>query len=300
MVFDHIFTDWFSIMNDLDLKKLLKEHPKCINDGAKLKAILLDTYPNIPKAMLNTIVAMVNLGIVSKIQHCKTVTFLEQNRWKQKVLNEGYSENIVNECLKLFIDSIKLLDSTTSNIAKYNDNDFTIKDFVLVKYCGVKSDVKIPNGIKVIGKNAFEKSKVVSVVIPDSVLTIDLKAFFGCDKLTNITMSNNIVEIKEDAFSCCPELNSFIIPDSIRTIENYAFYGCMKFTGITIPNQVSTIGIRAFYNCFNLKLVIYQGTMAQLENIAKCFVIDDDENIVFTANVKCLDGIIPSKALPYL
>ena len=42
---------------------------------------------------------------------------------------------------------------------------------------------------------------MVSVVIPDSVLTIDLKAFFGCDKLTNITMSNNIVEIKEDAIN---------------------------------------------------------------------------------------------------
>lgn len=287
-------------MNDLELKEILKTHPDCTTNGTKLKAILLDTYPNIQKAMLNTLVIIVNLGIASEIQHCKTVTFLEENRWKQKILDEGYSENVVGECLKLFIDSIKLLNSTTSNIAKFDDNDFTVKDFVLVKYCGVKSDVKIPNGIKVIGKNAFEKSKVISVVIPDSVLAIDSKAFFGCDKLTNITMSNNIVEIKEDAFSCCPELNSFIIPNSIRTIDNYAFYGCMKFKGITIPNQVSSIGIRAFYNCFNLKLVTYQGAMAQLENIAKCFVIDDDENIIFTANVKCLDGIIPSKVLPYL
>lgn len=41
-------------MDKIDLQQLINDYPECITNGAKLKAILLDTYPEISKAIVNT------------------------------------------------------------------------------------------------------------------------------------------------------------------------------------------------------------------------------------------------------
>lgn len=40
-------------MNNIDLKKIIEQHPDCVNNGSKLKGIILDLYPDTPKAVIN-------------------------------------------------------------------------------------------------------------------------------------------------------------------------------------------------------------------------------------------------------
>ena len=61
----------------------------------KLKAILLDTYPEISKAIVNTLVIMVNSGIAKEIQDSENVTELDKSRWQKQLENEGFAENVI-------------------------------------------------------------------------------------------------------------------------------------------------------------------------------------------------------------
>ena len=91
---------------------------------------------------------------------------------------------------------------------------------------------------------------VDSVVIPESVTydgvtysvtTIGEKAFYGCKKLTSVTIGNSVTTIGDNAFFDCSSLTSITIPNSVTTIGEYAFCYCSGLISVTIGNSVTTI-----------------------------------------------------------
>ena len=94
-------------MSNIDLKQIIINHPDCINNGTKLKAILLDTYPGLSKAIVNTLVIMVNLGIVKEIHDSENITEFDKSRWK-KILGDDYgiSDKYIEIALEICIKSI--------------------------------------------------------------------------------------------------------------------------------------------------------------------------------------------------
>ena len=79
--------------------------------------------------------------------------------------------------------------------------------------------------------------------------TIETSAFFKCESLTSITISESVTNIGDSAFSHCNSLASINIPESITSITRSMFSGCDALTSITIPENVKSIGISAFSNC---------------------------------------------------
>ena len=78
-------------------------------------------------------------------------------------------------------------------------------------HTGEATDIVIPSeidGHKVtsIGTSAFKNSKLISVVIPDSVTSIGSEAFAGSASLTSVTIPASVTEIAEDAFVGCEQL----------------------------------------------------------------------------------------------
>lgn len=93
----------------------------------------------------------------------------------------------VNLCYSSTTKKVKdvldhLIDETFSQfdifVIETDKDGFKVKDGVLVKYYGSKYDVVIPDSVKVIQKDAFRDClRLVSVVIPASVVEIDKKVF---------------------------------------------------------------------------------------------------------------------------
>ena len=128
----------------------------------------------------------------------------------------------------------------------------------LIRYPEGKSATSyiIPNSVTSIGIYAFYKcSSLTSVTIPNSVTSIGSHAFNDCSNLTYITIPNSVTSIGNNAFNGCTGLTSITIPNSVTSIGNYAFSECSKLTSVTIPNSVTSIGIYAFYNCTGLTSV---------------------------------------------
>lgn len=103
------------------------------------------------------------------------------------------------------------------------------------------------------------QQKTGSVVIPDSVTNIE-SAFYGCGKLTDITIGKGITEIGRDAFTHCSGLTNITIPDNVTKIKMNAFSYCYYLNSVIIGENVTAIEYNAFYDCNKLTSVIFKNT----------------------------------------
>ena len=134
-----------------------------------------------------------------------------------------------------------------------NNDEFVVKDNVLLSYQGDNSEVTIPSGITEIGPSAFQNNKVVTkVTFSSDVEKVSSRAFLGCKNLTDVVLNDNLTYLGLNAFSNCTSLKSINLTDKITTIGDYAFSCCTALTEITIPISVETIGNYAFYKCTSL------------------------------------------------
>ena len=76
-------------------------------------------------------------------------------------------------------------------------------------------------------------------------------AFFGCSRLTSLTLPSGVTEIGDDAF-CYSGLTSLTLPSGVTKIGDYAFFGCSRLTSLTLPSGVTKIGGYAFSGCSGL------------------------------------------------
>ena len=205
-------------MDKIDLQQIINNYPDCVTNGAELKAILLDTYPDMSKAMVNTLVIIVNDGIAKEILDSEAITGLDKFRWQKKLEDDyGLSEKVITSGIDMFVECRDYC----------NPDDFEIKNGVLISYKGSYPIVHIPSNVTIIGDKAFYScSRLTSITIPDSVTSIGNYSFYGCRELTSVTIGNSITSIGNYAFVYCSGLRSITIQESVTSIGDYSFYGC--------------------------------------------------------------------------
>ena len=163
-------------------------------------------------------------------------------------------------------------------------------------YCNNLNMINIPSSVTSIGSEAFaysattkifnitdigvwckiNKSKLVhgtyklflnnvevkNLLIPSEVIKVENNAFYFCESITSITISESEEDITlgSHAFANCPNLTHATISNSVSVIPPYAFYDCSNLTEITIGNNVSIIWLAAFTNCPIEKFYSYSET----------------------------------------
>lgn len=138
-------------------------------------------------------------------------------------------------------------------------------------------------------------SKSGRYVVPNTVVTIDEKAFYQCSRLTEIVLPNSLVTIGNYAFYGCTSLTDINIPKSVKYIGNSAFYECSKITEIILPNSLKYLGNLAFYNCSSVtnltigtKLTrIGDNTFYNLNRITEIVIPDNVKSIGAAAFSYC-------------
>lgn len=130
----------------------------------------------------------------------------------------------------------------------------------------------IPEGVKIIGSQAFAGKMITSVTIPSTVTTIEWGAFENCSALTSCNLPNSVVKIEDYAFReiglTTPLYNDkfFVfqprntegevtIPDGIVHITSTALADCEKITKINFPTSLKSVGVDVFWNIDSIRSI---------------------------------------------
>ena len=91
------------------------------------------------------------------------------------------------------------------------------------------------------------------------VVSLGKQAFYGCAKLTSVTIPEGVTNIADQAFYNCSSLTNVVFPSTLKSIGASAFIGCQNLARINIEALRLTIGDRAFRDCDGLQTIRFTG-----------------------------------------
>ena len=141
---------------------------------------------------------------------------------------------------------------------------FVIENGVLKEYKGTSKVVTIPNTVKKIGESVFENSNITSVTIPSSVEMIGRNAFYKCESLKTVNISEGLTTIDERAFAYCSQLESITLPDSVTAIKRFAFSYCDNLKKVDVGSGLDEIGQGVFMACFSLESIEFPDSIHEI------------------------------------
>ncbi len=147
------------------------------------------------------------------------------------------------------------------------NNDFVVDAGTLLNYTGNKSIAVIPDTVHTIASEAFKDKSVLSVVIPNSVATIESKAFYGCGNLLGVEIPQNVTKINNQTFANCQSLKHMVLPSSVSEIGEDAFSSCISLTSVRLPKNLTKLGSGAFMACIGLKSIQIPQSLGENDNL---------------------------------
>lgn len=128
-------------------------------------------------------------------------------------------------------------------------------------------------------KNYDSEEKTMKYEIPEGVETIRTKAFYKCEKLTDLVIAKSVKTIEEMAFFRCSALKSLELPGGLEFIGKDAFSYCSSVPETTIPAAVKQIGDYAFYNCTSMLKVTVQNSESAITLGKKWYPTKNGQNM---------------------
>lgn len=87
-----------------------------------------------------------------------------------------------------------------------------------------------------------------SIVLPEGVKEIGKYAFQECKKMTYVSLPTTLQKIGSGAFESCVLLEKAELPENLTEIGANVFYNCNLLADVRIPERVTYIGENAFSN----------------------------------------------------
>ena len=84
------------------------------------------------------------------------------------------------------------------------------------------------------------------------VTEIGSSAFYGCDKITSVSIPESVVRIVDWSFCQCSGLTTINLPKGLTYLGTGAFEKCSGLTSVVIPAGLKNIGVQAFSRCTGL------------------------------------------------
>ncbi len=158
-----------------------------------------------------------------------------------------------------------------------NNPYFSAKDGILCDKSGERLIIyprgkvvtSIPEGIKVIGTEAFfNNNNITTLILPESITTIKNRAFGACFQLSSVTIPASVTSIGEEAFVNTDKLTNIYFKGSAPKIGSNTFY---KTATLHVPADDTTwtdtsTGYDAANGTWNgYKLATYEGELTPTE-----------------------------------
>lgn len=155
-----------------------------------------------------------------------------------------YYRDLVLTTTEIVIPSSVIMDSEQYDVTVINSGAFSSTDIV---------SVVIPDTVVTINASAFQNCASLETVefIGESVTYIGSGAFYNCTSLVNFVMPNSVTELSSSVFTGCTSLESITLSESLETVSSSLFVDCTSLTSLIIPDSLTSYGY-AFLNITNL------------------------------------------------
>lgn len=204
------------------------------------------------------------------------------------------------------------------NFLENGNSDFLISGGVLAAYKGNDAQVNIPEGVRVIGGEAFlDHDEITSVILPDTLISVGEGAFQGCSGLAELRFGSRSVleELKDRAFVGCG-LESVTLPDSVKTMGIGVFDEAVRimYDGgfqpeITYEVSAQRLSNESYRNCGEeeqapgVTVVGLENASASLEGAARAYTlsvkIGGGKELLQKAYERAFASGLPEKAVVY-
>lgn len=156
-------------------------------------------------------------------------------------------------------------------VVAVREEGFANPDGVTTNGGNIRS-IWLPDGIVSIGERAFYGcGKLSLVVLPNTLERIENNAFSGCTSLEHVgTLSGwdraplKLTSIGDSAFNNCTKLVAAPLGDALEEVGAFAFRNCAALTTANLDANVKTVGEYAFSGCKNVRYAMIGGQMETL------------------------------------
>ena len=124
------------------------------------------------------------------------------------------------------------------------------------------AEIYLPESVKKLGRYAFAYcTQLVNVTLPKNNTAFQMEnfVFTGCSALENINLPTSLTSIPQDAFSNCISLKEVVLPGALTELGHQAFKGCTQLTKITIPGTITSFNSSVFANSGLTEVTINNG-----------------------------------------
>ena len=216
------------------------------------------------------LVAICMLGIAAEGQEVevnKIVYTLNPTNKTAKVCEGQYQLYEFENLEEVTIEPYVTFEGETYTVTEIGTAAFYYLDFL--------KKINLPETIKKIGESAFAFCGIETMVIPNSVDTIQQSAFYECTQLKSCKLSENMTVIAPGLLAHCTSLESIEFPNSITRFvkespipeeEDWGFFddpyffvtvglaleGCNNLKTVILPKNLTNIPQNTFLHCWNL------------------------------------------------
>ncbi len=142
------------------------------------------------------------------------------------------------------------------------------------------------SSLEYIGESAFEMcGRLEKVTLPNSVKTIENRAFFACSmlnsvhfgentefigddvfsgRITDANIPNSLIHVGKNAYSYVENVTFENFPEKLTYIGENAFYNVDEFEEIALTQDIEFLGANAFYGCTGVKNIILPETLSEI------------------------------------
>ena len=157
----------------------------------------------------------------------------------------------------------------------------------ITRYKGDQTVVAVPEKIgkvkvTAIGAGAFaadsrfckneeeirRRNTITVISLPDSISSIEIRAFCDCKGLTRIDLPSTLKTIETETFSGCSGLTYINLPSTITQINTRAFYRCSSLTEIDLPASLRAISFSVFDGCESLRRINFPPDLKSIGSYA--------------------------------
>lgn len=126
---------------------------------------------------------------------------------------------------------------------------------------------------------------IKKVVIEEGVTSIGENAFYGCRRLTDVTLPASLTEIGYNSFVNCRQLTKVGGGIGVKIIAENAFSGCTVLATFSVSTALAEVRTGAFSGCRTLTLLV-TGTEEEWKGALDKMIIGEGNDAFRNATAK--------------